>query len=70
VTWCGANPYTADSAWPNRRLDYLMVSWPRPKPTGNPCAIAVAGDRPVEIDGDQVWPSDHSAVVVDLVTPT
>ena len=29
-------PSRSDSAWPNRRIDYLLVSWPRPKPVGNP----------------------------------
>ena len=32
VTWDPRNPYLSDTAWPNRRLDYLLVSWPRPKP--------------------------------------
>ena len=32
ATWRRENPYSADSAWPNRRIDYLLVSWPRPKP--------------------------------------
>jgi endonuclease/exonuclease/phosphatase family metal-dependent hydrolase len=69
VTWSGDNPNCADSAWPDRRLDYVLVSWPRPKPVGNPVAAALAGDRPVPVDGRPVWASDHFAVVVDLVTP-
>lgn len=68
-TWRGDNPYCATSAWPNRRLDYILVSWPRPKPVGNPSAAWNAGAGPVEIDGEPVWPSDHVAVVADLVTP-
>ena len=69
-TWRRENPYLDDSAWPDRRLDYLLVSWPRPKPVGNPVRCWLAGDGPVDVDGEQVWPSDHAAVVADFVTPT
>lgn len=69
VTWGGGNPYVVDSAWPERRLDYLLVSWPRPKPVGNPARTWLAGTAPVDVDGDAVWPSDHAAVVADLITP-
>lgn len=69
ATWRRDNPYCADSAWPNRRIDYVLVSWPRPKPTGNPIRAWSVGCEPVVIDGTAVWPSDHAAVVVDIVTP-
>lgn len=65
ATWRDDNPYQLSTAWPNRRLDYLFVSWPRPKPVGNPVATHLAGHEPV----DGIWPSDHAAVVADLVTP-
>ncbi len=65
-TWLRDNPYSAVSAWPDRRLDYLLVSWPRPKPTGNPISAWLTG-RPADADG--IWPSDHLALVADLVTP-
>ncbi|MEL6893479.1 MAG: endonuclease/exonuclease/phosphatase family protein, partial [Actinomycetota bacterium] len=65
-TWLRDNPASADSAWPNRRLDYVLVSWPRPKPVGNPIRCWTTG-RPA--CDDDVWPSDHLAVVADLVTP-
>ena len=65
-TWAATNPYLADSAMPNRRLDYLLVSWPRPRPAGNPVRCWLAGVEPVA----GVQPSDHHAVVADLVTPT
>jgi endonuclease/exonuclease/phosphatase family metal-dependent hydrolase len=32
ATWRRANPHVADSAWPDRRLDYLLVTWPRVTP--------------------------------------
>jgi endonuclease/exonuclease/phosphatase family metal-dependent hydrolase len=69
ATWRRDNPYCADSAWPNRRLDYVLVSWPRPKPTGNPSSARLVATEPVMISGQSVWASDHAAVVVDLITP-
>jgi endonuclease/exonuclease/phosphatase family metal-dependent hydrolase len=68
-TWRAENPYSTDSAWPNRRLDYLLTSWPRPKPVGNPTRVWNVATEPVEVDGVSVWPSDHCAVVADFVTP-
>jgi endonuclease/exonuclease/phosphatase family metal-dependent hydrolase len=68
-TWRRENPNAADSAWPNRRIDYVLVSWPRPKPVGNPVAATLIGTEPIDIDGHQVWPSDHAGLVVDITTP-
>ena len=65
-TWATANPYLADGAMPNRRLDYLLVSWPRPRPAGNPVRCWLAGTEAV----DGVQPTDHYAVVADLVAPS
>jgi endonuclease/exonuclease/phosphatase family metal-dependent hydrolase len=65
LTWRPDNPYQAETAWPRRRLDYVFVSWPRPKPVGNPVSAWLAGVEPV----DGVVPSDHAAVVVELTTP-
>ena len=62
ATWRRDNPYQTATAWPNRRLDYVFVSWPRPKPLGNPVGAWLAGLHPVE----GVHPSDHAAVVVEL----
>jgi endonuclease/exonuclease/phosphatase family metal-dependent hydrolase len=61
-TWRRDNPYIADSTWPNRRLDYLFMSWPRPRPLGNPIEVWLAG---VDAVGG-VHPSDHAAVVADV----
>ncbi|MBM3683416.1 MAG: endonuclease [Actinobacteria bacterium] len=63
-TWDGANPYLAEATWPNRRIDYVLVSWPRPKPVGSPVAARLAGVEAV----DGVVASDHWAVVADLRT--
>jgi endonuclease/exonuclease/phosphatase family metal-dependent hydrolase len=61
-TWVRRNPHLADSVWPERRLDYVLVSWPRPAPLGNPTDAFLIGDGPLE----GVWPSDHLGVAVDL----
>ena len=63
-TWDRANPHVTETAWPRRRLDYVMVSWPRPRPLGNVSSARLAGIDPV----GGVTPSDHYAVVVDLVS--
>ena len=62
-TWDRANPYLPSAAWPQRRLDYVFVSWPRPVPLGNISSAFLAGVQPVK----NIIPSDHWAVVVDLV---
>lgn len=61
-TWDRNNPYVINPAWPQRRLDYIFISWPRPKPLGNPTATYLAGDKPI----NGVIASDHYAVVSDL----
>lgn len=58
-TWTRENDHSPDAQWPRRRLDYIFVSWPRPKPTGNP--------RRAELGGIETpMGSDHAAVIVDL----
>jgi endonuclease/exonuclease/phosphatase family metal-dependent hydrolase len=61
-TWSDRNPYLANASWPRRRIDYLLVSWPRPKGIGTPTACWLAGTSPV----NAIMPSDHFAVVADL----
>jgi endonuclease/exonuclease/phosphatase family metal-dependent hydrolase len=70
ITWRRENPHSADSAWPDRRIDYVLVSWPRPKPTGNPIRAWTVANEPVDVADEAVWASDHSAVVAELVTPS
>ena len=62
-TWDKRNPYLANATWPQRRLDYVFVSWPRPAPLGNIESAQLAGVEPI----NGVTASDHWAVVVDLV---
>lgn len=64
ATWRSDNPYQTATAWPNRRLDYVFVSWPRPKPLGNPVRTWLAGIEPV----GGVVASDHAAVVTELIS--
>lgn len=63
-TWDARNPHLGATTWPRRRLDYVMVGWPRPKPFGNPLRARLFGAR----SHDGVWPSDHLGVVVDFST--
>jgi len=68
-TWRRENPHVTNSTWPNRRVDYLMVSWPRPRPCGNPIRTWLTGTEPVTLGSESVWASDHAGVVADLATP-
>lgn len=61
-TWTRDNPYSAQAVWPRRRLDYVFVTWPRPKPLGNPLAAELIGRDPHR----GVVPSDHYGVLVEL----
>ncbi|MEM8926486.1 MAG: endonuclease/exonuclease/phosphatase family protein [Actinomycetota bacterium] len=63
-TWTRDNPNSADAMWPRRRLDYLFVAWPRPKPLGNPLDCALFGVEPRA----GVVGSDHYGVVATLDT--
>ncbi len=63
ITWSKANPYINDSAWPNRRLDYVLIGWPREnRPTGNPQRAWLFGTDPV----DGVVASDHYGLAVEI----
>ena len=62
-TWAAANPLVPKRAvHPDRRLDYVMISWPRRRNAGHVAACHLAGTEPV----DGVWASDHFAVVADI----
>jgi len=63
-TWSRDNPNSAEALWPRRRLDYVLVAWPRPKPLGNPLAASLVGVDP----HDGVVGSDHYGVLVELDT--
>jgi endonuclease/exonuclease/phosphatase family metal-dependent hydrolase len=63
-TYSANNPYVVDSAWPNRRLDYVLTGWPRPRPMGNPVSVERFGMEPV----DGVVASDHYGVIAELAS--
>lgn len=62
LTWTRDNPHASQAVNPRRRLDYVLVGWPRMRPGSNPLAARLAGRDPVA----GMVPSDHYAVVVDL----
>jgi endonuclease/exonuclease/phosphatase family metal-dependent hydrolase len=62
-TWSSTNPLVPKRAvYPDRRLDYVMVSWPRRRNTGHVASCHLTGTEPV----DGTWASDHFAVVADI----
>ena len=61
-TWTRDNPNAGEALWPRRRLDYVLVSWPRPKPYANPLSATLVGVEP----RGGVVPSDHYGVVAEL----
>ncbi len=63
-TWSTTNARVPRRAvHPNRRLDYVMVTWPRRRGAGHVQRCWLAGTAPIA----GVWPSDHHAVVADLI---
>ncbi len=60
-TWSRENPHSANAQWPRRRLDHVLVAWPRPKPLGNALSAELIGVEPV----GGVVPSDHYGVLVE-----
>ena len=61
-TWRGDNPLLVEAQWPNRRLDYVMTSWPRRSGQGTPVAAELIGATPI----DGVMASDHAGLRVTL----
>ncbi len=62
-TWTRDNPNSVDAAFPRRRLDHVLIGWPRPRPTFNPLSAHLIGTSP---GPDGVYPSDHYGVVVSV----
>ncbi len=62
LTWTRENRYAAAELEPDRRIDYVLVGWPKAGGAGNPVRCTVHGMA--EVGG--VLPSDHLAVVADL----
>ena len=58
-TWDNANPYVSAVLEPDRLIDYIFVGWPKTRGAGHVVECRAAGNEPV----DDVWPSDHHAVL-------
>ena len=63
ITWSRGNPHAAQTGEPDARIDYVFVGLPRAGGSARVTGVRVVGDRP----RGGVWPSDHAAVVADLV---
>jgi endonuclease/exonuclease/phosphatase family metal-dependent hydrolase len=61
-TWSNANPFAALDCEPDRRIDYVLVGYPRDHGAGQVVAARVEAVAPV----DGVQPSDHYAVFAEL----
>lgn len=61
-TWAHTNPWTARALLPDRRIDYILVGWPRRDGAGHVLRCSVEGVEPSE----GVVPSDHYAVCAEL----
>lgn len=62
ATWDRRNPYAAADVEPDRRIDYVLVGYPRDDGLGRVLEAVLVGTEPV----DGVWPSDHFGVAADL----
>jgi endonuclease/exonuclease/phosphatase family metal-dependent hydrolase len=62
ATWSNANPFAALGLEPDRRIDYVLVGWPKARGAGHVTHCRVEG---TELTGG-VTPSDHYAVVAEL----
>jgi endonuclease/exonuclease/phosphatase family metal-dependent hydrolase len=62
TTWTNRNPYAARDLEPERRIDYVLVGWPKAGGAGHVTRCEVHGLDPV----DGVVPSDHLAVLAEL----
>lgn len=61
-TWSNDNPYAALDLEPARRIDYVLVGWPRAHGAGHVTSCEVIGQDAV----DGVVPSDHYGVLATL----
>ena len=61
-TWDNKNSYAQDELEPDRRIDYILVGESKGGGAGHVVSCRLAGNEPV----DDVWASDHFAVVAEL----
>ncbi|GAB3125690.1 hypothetical protein GCM10027160_48630 [Streptomyces calidiresistens] len=65
ASWDPRNEYLRHPAVFPSRIDYIHVGLPGPRGVVGVRSVGLAGDGPV----GGVWPSDHLAVVADLIPP-
>jgi hypothetical protein len=63
-TWARTNPWTGRSLLPDKRIDYILVGWPRRGGggAGHVLRCSIEGVEPA----DGIVPSDHYAVCAEL----
>ncbi len=61
-TWENRNSFAQDELEPDRRIDYIFVGESKGGGAGHVVSCRLAGNEPV----DDVWASDHFAVVAEL----
>jgi endonuclease/exonuclease/phosphatase family metal-dependent hydrolase len=62
ATWTNHNPYAKLDLEPDRRIDYVLVGWPKAGGAGHVTSCTVECLEPVE----GVVPSDHLGVLAEL----
>ena len=62
ATWTNANPYATLDLEPDRRIDYVLVGWPKAGGVGHVTKATVECLEPV----DGVVPSDHLGLLAEL----
>jgi len=63
ATYDRRNPYALRSREPSNRIDYIFVRGPDAHLRGEPVSARLALDEP----SDGIWPSDHFAVVAEVL---
>ena len=61
-TWSNDNPYARLDLEPSRRIDYVLVGWPKRGGAGHVVEVELVGVDAI----DGVVPSDHYGVVAEL----
>ena len=62
LTWSNDNPHARRGLEPDRRIDYVLVGWPKAGGRGQVIDVEVVGTEPIE----GVVPSDHYGVMATL----
>lgn len=61
-SWDGRNPFVAAQLEWDRRIDYVLVGWPKAGGAGNVVHAELFGTEPT----GGIWPSDHFGVLAEL----